>query len=156
MPNKVLDKADARILAELQKNSRISNIDLAEAVGLSPSPCLRRVKQLEESGVINRFVCIVDSKKVGLPISVFINVSLKSQKRVNLDRFEEQISEYPEVMNCYLMTGEFDYLLRVVVADLSTYESFLADKLTRIDGVSAIQSSLTLKQVVYKTELPIS
>ena len=155
MPKNKIDKTDLRILSQLQKNARINNVELADAVGLSPSPCLRRVKQLEADGVINRYVCIVDAKEVNLGISVFINVTLKSQKRADLDLFEKQIASYPEVMNCYLMTGEFDYLVRVVVSDLSGYESFLADKLTRIEGVSNIQSSFTLKPVVYKTELPL-
>lgn len=155
MPKNKIDKIDLRILSQLQKNARINNVELADAVGLSPSPCLRRVKQLEADGVINRYACIVDAKEVNLGISVFINVSLKSQMRADLDLFEKQIATYPEVMNCYLMTGEFDYLLRVVVSDLTDYESFLADKLTRIEGVSNIQSSFTLKQVVYKTELPL-
>jgi len=150
-----LDKTDFRILHHLQNNGRISNTELADLVGLSPSPCLRRVKALEEHGIIKRFAAIVDAKSVGLPISIFINVSLHSQERRNLEQFEAQIAHFREVMECYLMTGNFDYMLRVVVPDLESYEHFLAEKLTRTPGVANIQSSLTLKQVVYKTELPL-
>ncbi|MEX2131190.1 MAG: Lrp/AsnC family transcriptional regulator [Pseudohongiellaceae bacterium] len=150
-----LDKTDFRILHHLQNNGRISNTELADSVGLSPSPCLRRVKVLEENGIIKRFAAIVDPKSVGLPISIFVNVSLRSQERRNLEQFEAQIAQYREVMECYLMTGSFDYMLRVVVPDLESYEHFLAERLTRTPGVANIQSSLTLKQVVYKTELPL-
>ena len=150
-----LDSTDFRILHHLQNNGRISNTELADAVGLSPSPCLRRTKALEESGVIRRYAALIDPRAVGLPISIFVNVSLHSQERKNLERFEAQVSAYQEVMECYLMTGSFDYMLRVVVPDLESYERFLAEKLTRTHGVANIQSSLTLKQVVYKTELPL-
>lgn len=150
-----LDRTDFRILHHLQNHGRISNTELADAVGLSPSPCLRRVKTLEEQGIIRRYAAIVDPRAVGLPISIFVNVSLHSQERRNLEQFEAQIARYREVMECYLMTGNFDYMLRVVVPDLDSYERFLADKLTRTPGVANIQSSLTLKQVVYNTELPL-
>jgi Lrp/AsnC family leucine-responsive transcriptional regulator len=154
MPIIQLDKTDYRILNKLQNNARMSNTELADAVGLSPSPCLRRVKQLEADGVIKRYVGIVDPKAVGLPISIFVSVSLHSQQRTGLEEFEQRIQSYPEVMECYLMTGSADYLLRVVVPDLDSYERFLAEKLTRISGVANIQSSFALKQVVYRTELP--
>jgi DNA-binding Lrp family transcriptional regulator len=154
MPITRLDKTDYRILNKLQNNARLSNTELADAVGLSPSPCLRRVKQLEADGVIKRYVGIVDPKSVGLPISIFVSVSLHSQQRGGLEDFEQRIQSYPEVMECYLMTGSADYLLRVVVPDLESYERFLAEKLTRIPGVANIQSSFALKQVVYRTELP--
>jgi Lrp/AsnC family leucine-responsive transcriptional regulator len=154
MPNLKLDKTDYRILNKLQNNARLTNTELADAVGLSPSPCLRRVKQLEADGVIKRYVGIVDPKAVGLPISIFVSVSLHSQQRSGLEDFEQRIQSYPEVMECYLMTGSSDYLLRVVVPDLESYERFLAEKLTRLPGVANIQSSFALKQVVYRTELP--
>jgi Lrp/AsnC family leucine-responsive transcriptional regulator len=154
MPITQLDKTDYRILNKLQNNARMSNTELADAVGLSPSPCLRRVKQLEADGVIKRYVGIIDPKAVGLPISIFVSVSLHSQQRTGLEEFEQRIQSYPEVMECYLMTGSADYLLRVVVPDLDSYERFLAEKLTRITGVANIQSSFALKQVVYRTELP--
>ena len=155
MPTSSLDRTDYRILYHLQNNARISNTELADAVGLSPSPCLRRVKALEQAGVVKRYVGIVDPKAVGLPISVFVSVSLNRQERAGLEAFEQSIASYKEVMECYLMTGSSDYLLRIVVPDLESYERFLTDKLTRIQGVANIQSSFALKQVVYKTELPL-
>lgn len=155
MPEIELDRTDYKILHYLQNSGRISNSDLADAVGLSPSPCLRRVKALENAGIVKQYVALVDAKAVGLPISVFVNVSLHSQERVSLMEFETKVAEYEEVLECYLMTGNFDYTLRVVAPDLDGYQRFLADKLTRIDGVANIQSSLTLKQVVYRTELPL-
>lgn len=155
MPTMTLDKTDLKILHHLQHDGRISNAELADTIGLSPSPCLRRVKTLEEAGVLRRYVGLVDPRAVGLPISVFVNVSLRSQERASLEEFEQQILQYREVMECYLMTGGFDYMLRVVVPDLDAYQRFLADKLTRIRSVANIQSSMTLKQVVYKTELPL-
>ena len=155
MPISPLDRTDYRILHHLQNNARISNTELADAVGLSPSPCLRRVKALELAGVLKRYAAIVDAKAVGLPISVFVSVSMNRQERVGLESFEATIASYKEVMECYLMTGTADYLVRVVVPDLESYERFLADKLTRIPGIANIQSSFALKQVAYKTELPL-
>ena len=155
MPILAMDRTDYRILHHLQNNARISNTELADAIGLSPSPCLRRVKALEQAGVLKRYAAIVDSKAVGLPISVFVSVSMNRQERVGLESFEATIAGYKEVMECYLMTGTADYLVRVVVPDLESYERFLADKLTRIQGIANIQSSFALKQVVYKTELPL-
>ena len=155
MPNYNLDKTDFDILRLLQGNSRIHNAELAEQVNLSPSPCSRRVRRLEQSGAINRYVTLVEPRALGLTISVFVHVSLEKQNRENLSVFEATIDNFPEVMECYLMTGNADYLLRVVLTDLACYESFLRDKLTVIPGVSSIQSSFALKQVRYKTELPI-
>lgn len=155
MPIMKLDRMDYRILLHLQDDARLTNLELANEVGLSPSPCLRRVKALEDSGVIRRYVAILDAVAVGLPISAFINVSLRSQEREALERFQAQIADCPEVMECYLMTGSSDYLLRVVVPDLDAYERFLGDKLTRIPGVGNIQTSFALKPVVYRTQLPL-
>ncbi|WP_101758965.1 Lrp/AsnC family transcriptional regulator [Oceanicoccus sp. KOV_DT_Chl] len=155
MPKTPLDKTDYQILHHLQNNARITNIELADDIGLSPSPCLRRVKSLENNGVLKRYVAIVDAKAVGLPISVFVSVSLNRQERQGLEEFEHTVEQYQEVMECYLMTGSSDYLLRVVVPDLESYERFLSNKLTRIKGIANIQSSFALKQVVYKTELPL-
>ncbi len=151
-----LDAIDRRILAVLQDNARISNADLAREVGLSPSPCLRRVRALEESGVIRRYVSLLDQAAVGLPVSVFVNVVLERQIESALETFEEAARQRPEVVECYLMTGGSDYLLRVVVSDLAAYERFLKDHLTRIPGVRSIQSSFALKQVAYRTALPIA
>jgi len=150
-----LDDIDRRILARLQDNARLTNVELAEAVGLSPSPCLRRVRELESSGVIRRYVALLDPTTVGLPVSVFVNVRLERQVETALERFEAAILKRPEVMECYLMTGDADYLLRVVTADLSAYERFLVEHLTRVPGVASIKSSFALKQVKYRTALPV-
>ena len=155
MPNTTLDAIDRRILGALQDDARISNVALAERVGLSPTPCLRRVRALEEAGVIRRYAALLDQAAVGLPVSVFISVSLERQVEGALDAFETRVRERPEVMECYLMTGDSDYLLRVVTADLSAYERFLMDHLTRIPGVASIRSSFALTQVTYKTALPL-
>jgi Lrp/AsnC family transcriptional regulator, leucine-responsive regulatory protein len=151
-----LDAIDRKILDLLQENARLPNVQLAELVGLSPSPCLRRVRELEERGVIRRYVTLLDPAPVGLPVSVFVNVTLERQVEQALERFEAAILERPEVMECYLMTGDADYLLRVVTADLAGYERFLIDHLTRVPGVASIKSSFSLKQVKYRTALPLA
>lgn len=148
-----LDRLDYRILHYLQNDARMTNSELASKVGLSPSPCLRRVKALEEAGIIRRYVAIVDANAVGLPISAFVSISLHSQDRNALEAFQSRVETYAEVMECYLMTGSSDFVMRVVVPDLQTYERF-TDKLTRIPGISNIQTSFALKPVVYRTELP--
>ncbi|MEC9329342.1 MAG: Lrp/AsnC family transcriptional regulator [Pseudomonadota bacterium] len=150
-----LDKIDSRILEIIQEEARISNTDLADRVGLSPSPCWRRVRTLESAGVIERYVTLVNAKSVGLPINVFATVTLEKQIEPALEAFEKAVTQRPEVMECNLMTGDFDYLLRVVVPDLGAYERFLMDHLTRIKGIASIKSSFSLKQVCYKTALPI-
>ena len=155
MPKNQLGAIDRRILAALQENARVTNVELAEASGLSASPCWRRVRELERTGVISRYVTLVDPSSVGLPVSVFIQVSLEKQIETALEDFERVVLERPEVMECYLMTGNADYLLRVVVADLEAYERFLMDHLTRIPTVANIRSSFALKQVKYRTALPL-
>ena len=155
MPIPRLDRIDREILHHLQSNARLTNLELAERVNLSASPCLRRVKLLEERGIFRRYATLLDPRQVGLPISVFVSVSLRSQDRQALTEFEQSVQDCPEVMECYLMTGTSDYLLRVVVPDLDAYETFLSAKLTNIASVANIQSSFSLKQVVYRTELPI-
>ena len=150
-----LDAIDRKILTALQEDARLANVELARAVGLSPSPCLRRVKALEAAGVIRRFATLVDQAAVGLPVSVFVSVSLERQVESALEVFEDAIQRRPEVMECYLMTGTADYLLRIVLSDLAAYERFLKDHLTRIPGVRSIQSSFALKQVAYRTALPL-
>ena len=151
-----LDNTDRRILRVIQEEARVSNSELAERVLLSPSPCWRRVRTLEENGVIERYVTLVNAKAVGLPINVFATVTLEKQAESALELFEKAVKKRPEVMECNLMTGEFDYLLRVVVPDLAAYERFLMDHLTRIKGIASIKSSFSLKQVSYKTALPLS
>jgi len=155
MLNETLDPIDWRILAQLQDDARLSNVDLARAVGLSPSPCLARVRALEEAGFITRYVSLLDPRRVGLNVSVFIQVALEKQVERALGVFEQAIRDRPEVMECYLMTGESDYLLRVVVPDLQALERFILDVLTRIPGVGNIKSSFALKQVKYQTALPL-
>ena len=155
MPILNLKEIDRRILLQLQTNARLSNVDLSQRVNLSQSPCLRRVRKLEERGIIKEYVTLIDQNAVGLPVSVFVSVSLEKQIEPALELFEKTIQSRPEVMECYLMTGDADYLLRVVTRDLAAYERFLLDHLTRIEGVSSIKSSFALKQVTYKTVLPI-
>ena len=150
-----LDAIDLRILGALQENAQIANTELAAAVGLSPAPCLRRVRALEERGVIRKHVSLVSPAAVGLPVSVFVSISLERQVEEALKRFERVILARPEVMECYLMTGDADYLLRVVCADLGAYERFVLDHLTKVPGVSSIRSSFALKQVKYSTALPL-
>ena len=150
-----LDEIDRRILASLQAHARLRNVELAEQVGLSASPCLRRVKRLEETGVIRGFATLVDPEAVGLPVSVFVQVTLERQSEAALETFESHIAEWPEVMECYLMTGDADYLLRVVAADLTAYQEFLMNKLTRVEGVASIKSSFALRRIAYRTALPV-
>ena len=155
MPIRALDAIDRRILQCLQENARIPNVDLARRVGLSPSPCSRRVRELEEDGIIRRYATLIDPGAAGLPVSVFISVTLERQVEQDLEVFESAVTELPEVMECYLMTGDADYLLRVVVPDLVAFRQFLMDHLTRVPGVSNIRSSFALKQVKYRTALPL-
>jgi DNA-binding Lrp family transcriptional regulator len=150
-----IDTKDRKILDRLQGDARIANVDLARAVNLSPSPCLARVRALEERGVIRRYVTLLDPVKIGLTVSVFIQVTLEKQVEAALDRFERAIRERPEVMECYLMTGDSDYLIRVVVPDVPALERFIIDVLSRIPGVGNIRSSFALKQVKYQTALPL-
>jgi Lrp/AsnC family leucine-responsive transcriptional regulator len=150
-----IDSTDLRILTELQNDSSLTNIELARRVHLSPSPCLARVKSLEAAGVITRYVALVNPKQLGLTLSVFISISLKEQSKSALAEFEERIAEHDEVMECYLMTGDSDYLIRVAVTDISALEKFILDQLSPISGIEKIRSSFALKQVRYKTALPM-
>ena len=155
LPQRALDPIDRRILGELQQNARLSNTELAERAGISASPCWRRVRQLEEAGIIERYVTLLNPGRLGLAVSVFVQVSLATQIESALEVFESAVLARPEVMECYLMTGDADYLLRVVVADLGAYERFLMDHLTRIPGVANIRSSFALRSVKYRTDLPL-
>lgn len=150
-----LDAIDRRILRCLQENARLSNAELAQKVGLSVSPVWRRVRALEDAGVIKGYQALVDPASVGLPVNVFVHVSLEKQVEPALEAFEAAIRRRPEVMECYLMTGDADYLLRVVVPDLSEYERFLMDHLTRVRGIASIKSSFALRPVKHGTELPL-
>jgi len=150
-----LDPIDIRILNELQNDSSLSNVELAKRVHLSPSPCLMRVKALKDKGVIRNYVALADPKILGLGLNVFISISLKEQSKEALAQFEQRISEHDEVMECYLMTGDSDYLIRVAVADMGALEKFILEQLTPIPGIEKIRSSFALKQVRYKTALPL-
>ncbi|MEX2616780.1 MAG: Lrp/AsnC family transcriptional regulator [Alphaproteobacteria bacterium] len=151
-----LDEIDRRILAVLQEDARIANVELAGRVGISASPCWRRVRALEESGAISRYVTLVDPAALDLRVSVFVQVTLEKQVEGALEVFEKAVQARPEVMECYLMTGDADYHLRVVVPDLAAYERFLMDHLTRVPGIANIRSGFALKQVKYTTALPLA
>ena len=150
-----MDYIEYKLLSSLQKNARINNIELAKKVGLSPSPCLRRVRTLEDKNIITGYSAIIDQNKVDLSVNVFVQVSLEKQSEDQLVIFEQKIQEYEEVMEAYLMTGDADYLLRIVVKDIQTYEHFLKENLTSIPGISSIRSYFSLKQVTRKFNLPI-
>jgi len=150
-----LDATDLRILAELQTHGALSNVELARRVHLSPSPCLARVKALEHNGVIDRYVALANAAALGLGLNVFISISLKEQSKAALAEFEQRIAEHDEVMECYLMTGDSDYLMRVALPDIAALEKFILEQLTPIPGIEKIRSSFALKQVRYKTALPL-
>jgi DNA-binding Lrp family transcriptional regulator len=150
-----LDAIDVRILQNLQEDCSISNLALAEKISLSASPTLARVKNLEAQGVISRYVALSDPHMLGLKLNVFIQVRLEKQESAALKKFETAVSRFDEVMEVYLMTGDEDYLLRVVVPDMQALERFILDNLTKIPGIQNIRSSFALKQVKYKTALPL-
>ncbi len=150
-----LDSVDKKILQMVQSNGRITNQELSEKIGLSPSPCLRRLKHLESRGTISSYVALVDPQAVGLAVTAFVRVRLDQQDDRHLATFESAVADFPEVMECYLMTGDADYQLRVLVESLNAFEDFLRQKLTKIDGVAQVTTSFALRPVVYKTELPI-
>jgi Lrp/AsnC family leucine-responsive transcriptional regulator len=156
MTERTLDATDRRIIAALQVEGRLTIQELAERCGLSPSPCLRRVRALEAAGIIKGYAAVIDQARVGLPVSVFASVKLERQREEALDRFEANVARWPEVVDCYLMTGQRDYLLRIVVRDIEAYERFLKDKLTRLDGVASIESSFALGQIKRSAALPIT
>lgn len=151
-----LDRSDIRILEALQRNGRISNLELAEAIGLSPTPCSRRVKALEESGIIDRTVTLLDPKKLDLRMTAIIQISMDKHTPDRFERFEAAVISYPEVQECLLITGsQADYQLKVVVPDMEYFQEFLLGRLTRIEGVSGVQSSFVMKKPVDRTALPL-
>lgn len=152
----ILDRYDRLILEALQKDGRISNVHLADLVNLSESACLRRVRSLEESGLIERYAALLSQRKVGLSGNVFVHIGLHREEESELAAFEDAVKSIPEVMECYLMTGEFDYLLRVVVSDMADFERLHRDYLTRLPGVARVNSSVTIRTVQKKTELPLN
>ena len=150
-----LDRTDIGILNSLQQNARITNADLARSVNLTPTPCFNRVKAMEERGLIREQVTLLDADMLGLHVNVFIHVSLEKQVEEALQHFEAAISDRHEVMECYLMAGDPDYLIRVLVPSIQALERFMMDFLTKVPGVANIRSSFALKQVRYKTALPL-
>ena len=143
----MIDAIDRRILQALQREGRLTQLELADQVGLSPSPCARRVKRLESEGYIRGYSALIDEEKLGFGFSIFVSVRLDKQVDERLLNFEAAITQCPEVVDCWLMTGSFDYLLRVAVTDLHEFERFLTANLTRIDGVASIESSIPLRRV---------
>jgi len=151
-----LDRTDRRILEAMQKNGRISNLELADLVGLSPTPCSRRVKRLEESGVIESHVSILNQSVLGLKLTAYIGISMDRHTPDRFEEFEDKVREFAEVMECSVVTGQSaDYLLKAVLPDMEYYEKFLLGKLTRIPGVTGVHSSFELRRVVHRTALPL-
>ncbi|MEC9415731.1 MAG: Lrp/AsnC family transcriptional regulator [Pseudomonadota bacterium] len=150
-----MDHFDKKLLSILQTNGRISNVELSEAVNLSESACLRRVKSLEERGFIDKYVALLDQKRVGLTDTVFVHIVLKREEKSELLAFEEAVKEIPEILECYLMTGEFDYLLHLVVANMADFERLHNESLTQLPGVSRVNSSFAIRTVQKTTALPI-
>jgi Lrp/AsnC family transcriptional regulator, leucine-responsive regulatory protein len=146
------DAIDRAILRELQRNSRITNQELSERIGLSPSPCLRRLRALENSGVITGYTATLNEELIGLPVAVFMSVKLERQADASIKAFENEILKYPEIVDCWLMTGDNDYLLRILAPGLRDYEDFLTGILTKIPGIASIQSSVSLRRV--KSSVP--
>lgn len=151
-----LDRIDKRILALMQDNGRITNLELAEQVGLSPTPCSRRVRQLEESGLIERHVTLLNQARLGLNITAMISITMDRHTPERFATFERQVREFPEVIECSIVTGQAaDYLLKAVLPDMTYYEEFLLGRLTRIEGVTGVHSSFVLRKVIAKTALPL-
>lgn len=156
MPTPEFDRLDRRILERLQADARISNLDLAAAVGLSPTPCARRVRRLEESGLIRGHVTLLDQQQLGLNLTAFISISMDRHTPDRFEAFEEAVADYPEVVECNVVTGQnSDYLVQAVVPDMAYYERFLLGRLTRIPGVTGVHSSFVLRRVVQRTALPL-
>ncbi|WP_131794963.1 Lrp/AsnC family transcriptional regulator [Fluoribacter gormanii] len=151
-----MDRTDKKILDIIQSNCQINNQELADMVALSPSPCLRRVKLLEDNGYIKKKVALLEPEKLGLKLSVIVLVGLNSHQPAVMSQFEEAVRFLPEVVQCYLITGQSaDYVLKVIVPDLNAYQLFLLDKLTRINGVTSVQSSFILRTICETTTLPL-
>lgn len=151
----LLDPIDRRILQALQRNGRMSNVELGNAVGLSPSPCLRRVRLLEESGVIDRYVAVLDGSRIGMSLTVFARIWFKTQDAETTHQFAETVRSYPEVMECYLTTGECDALLRIVTTDLHAYWRFQSDHLMRIPSVQSVKTDVPMETIKRSYELPL-
>jgi Lrp/AsnC family transcriptional regulator, leucine-responsive regulatory protein len=151
-----LDRIDRRILAELQGNGSISNLELADKIGLSPSPCSRRVKALVDAGILGKTVTLLNAKALGLNLTALISISMDRHTPERFNGFENAVSSYPEVQECLLITGSTaDYQLKVIVQDMEAYQHFLLGKLTKIDGVTGVHSSFVMRKVVNTTALPL-
>ncbi len=150
------DKFDKAILNALQRSARISNVELAASVGLSPAPCLRRVKELEAAGVIEGYATILNRRAIGLGVNAFISVELHSAAMPALTKFETEVKKLPEVIEAYVLTGDWDYMLHVVSADLDAFEAFLRNHLSQIPGVARLRSSFALREVTRTTALPLA
>ncbi|WP_349263415.1 Lrp/AsnC family transcriptional regulator [Steroidobacter sp.] len=150
-----IDQIDRRILRALQKDGRLQNVELAKRVGLSPSPCLRRVRRLEEAGVIDRYAALLDASKIGVNLTVFARISLISQDAETVERFTNAMRNLPQVVECYVMAGECDALLRVVAADLDDYRRFQSTHLTRVNAVQTVKTDIPLQKIKLSSELPL-
>ena len=150
-----IDRFDRKILQTLQKDGRISNVDLADLVSLSESACLRRVRRLEEDGFIDKYTALLNQQKADLGGNVFVHITLHREKQSDLAAFEAAVQNLPEVMECYLMTGEFDYLLRIVISDMADFERVHKESITRLPGVARVNSSVAIRTVRNTTELPL-
>ena len=152
-----LDRYDRQILEVLQQDGRMTNQELADAIKLSPSPCLRRVRHLEDEGLIKGYVALVDAKKLGLTLMAFIGISMDKHTPERFDAFEKAMASFPEVLECHLIAGQSaDYLLKVIVKDMDAYQQFLLNRLTRIEGVSGVHSSFVLKTPLSARALPVT
>lgn len=151
-----MDVIDKRILREIQRNGKLQNNDLATLVGLSPSPCLRRVKQLEDNGVIEKYVALLNASKVNLGLTVFARIWLKEQDAKTVNQFVEAIQEMPEVVECQLMAGDCDFFLRIVVADLDAYRTFQINNLNKITSIQNVKTEIPLQSIKKTTELPVN
>ena len=152
-----LDRTDKRILEKIQNNDRMSNLELADSIGLSPTPCARRVKRLEDAGIIRGHATLLDESKLGLKLTALISISMDRHTPERFQNFEEQIKRFPEIVECSLVTGQSaDYLLKVVIPDMERYEAFLLGHLTKIDGVTGVHSSFVLRKVINHTALPLN
>ena len=152
-----MDRIDLRILSILQNNANISNIELAQQVNLSPTPCARRVKQLEKEGVIKKTVAVLDAKLLGLDLLAFIFISMDRHTPERFNHFQSEVVRYSEVLECNLITGQdADYMLKVIVPNMVYYQNFLLGKLTNIEGVTGVQSSFVMRQVIQQPELPLT
>lgn len=151
----ILDAIDRKLLIELQRDGRIQNLELARKVGLSPSPCLRRVRLLEEAGIIERYVALLNAPKIGMGLTVFARVWLTGQDAKTVDHFTDEIRRLPPVVECHLMAGDCDFLLRIVAADLDDYRRFQVEHLTRIKGVQNVKTEIPMQTIKLTTELPL-